>query len=414
MYLSRLTDRQQWCTTRSSTDLAQEKFMKIEIISFTEEGKELADRIAGQLGAGSVRCGKTHPLRTWTREAFANADALIYVGALGICVRSVAPYVRSKSTDPAVVVIDETAKYVIPVLGGHLGGANDLARRIAKVTGAEPVITTATDRRNFFSVDAWARLQGCAVENPGKIKTVSMKLLKGEEICICSDYPIRGEVPERVKVICGAVKNPATGNVKTECVQAADEVPGEGSSGCHEAEADVCVSIYRTDSSLLHIVPKIVCAGIGTKRGIRKQQVEEAVGKAFTEAGIPECALAGVFSIDIKKDEEGLSAFCREREVPFITFTAEELRMAEGSFSSSKFVEEITGVDNVCERSAVLGAARTDGGGSRGDGRRKRGLDIPAGNGTRLIFRKHACCGVTVALAVGSFDPDFRWMEEDV
>lgn len=412
MYLSPLTGRRPWYTTKSSTDPVQEKNMKIEIISFTEQGQELAGRLAGQLGAAAVRCGKEHPLHAWTREAFANADALIYVGALGICVRSVAPYVRSKSTDPAVVVIDETAKYVIPVLGGHLGGANDLARRIAGIIGAEPVITTATDRRNVFSVDAWARLQGCAVENPGKIKTVSVKLLKGEEICIRSDYPIRGEAPERVKVLYGTLKDPAGGNVRTKYVQAAGEEAGVVSSGCH-GEADVCVSIYRTDSSLLHIVPKIVCAGIGTKRGIHEQQVGEAVEKAFAKAGISECALAGVFSIDLKKDEEGLAAFCRKRAVPFITYTAEELRKAEGSFSASRFVEEITGVDNVCERSAVLGAAWSDGR-PPGDERWIRKAEIPADNGTKLIFGKHAYDGVTVAFAVRDFNPDFRWTGEEM
>ena len=115
----------------------------IHIISFTDKGQRLAEKIAGE----------------WTRDSFSKGNALIYIGAAGIAVRAIAPFVRDKAVDPAVIVIDETGKFVIPILSGHLGGANVLSSRIADEIGAEAVITTATDRNNVFSVDDWARAQ---------------------------------------------------------------------------------------------------------------------------------------------------------------------------------------------------------------------------------------------------------------
>ena len=111
---------------------------------------------------------------------FAQADALIFVGAVGIAVRAIAPHCKSKATDPAVVVLDECGRFAVPLLSGHLGGANALARALAEACGAIPVITTATDANGVFAVDEWAKAQGCAVLEPERIKLVSGALLAGQ------------------------------------------------------------------------------------------------------------------------------------------------------------------------------------------------------------------------------------------
>lgn len=401
--------------------------MQVRIISFTDRGQQLAESLADRLCGTATRCGRECSLSEWVRDAFDSADALIYVGAIGICVRTIAPYIKSKTRDPAVVVIDETGRYVIPVLSGHLGGANDLARRIARLTGAEPVITTATDLAHAFSVDAWARIQGCVVENPGRIKYVSSKILSGDDIVIVSDFPISGEVPEHVIVrvfrdaesrnACIRGRNCCPGMYSsideydeiTACEKedsdaasgkADDSVVHEGidehdeRSACEAEDADAALTICHRDTvnvQILRIVPRIVCAGVGCRRGIPARNIENAIRTAFEEACISENALCGVFSIDIKANEEGLHEFCESRRLPFVTFSAEDLMSVTGTFTQSAFVKEITGVDNVCERSAVLGA----------------GSDCE----DSLIFRKHVYDGVTVALAVRSFAPDFRWTE---
>ena len=424
--------------------------MKIEIISFTDRGQRLAELLAGKLEGTSARCGDGVTLREWAEEAFACADALIYVGAAGICVRSIAPHIRSKTTDPAVVVVDETGKYAIPILSGHLGGANDLARKVAAITGGEAVITTATDRNNVFSVDAWARIQGCAVENPGKIKDVSMKLLDGRDIVMESDYPIEGAVPEHVilRYLNGDEVQACTPSENGECAdreigsfalmnQPPDVVltirrrykeNGYETNSCtHKGdgyETNSCTHKEGTHEIPLRIIPRIVCAGVGCRKGIPAQNVENAIRAAFEQAGMSELALCGIFSIDIKKEEDGLREFCRRRKVPFVTFSAEQLAAVPGDFTSSAFVREVAGVDNVCERSAVLGTAadssgrlstettgqpRTDS--VKQSAKTSEQTDAGAAPYSSLILRKYVCEGVTVALAVREFRPDFQWME---
>ena len=142
--------------------------MKICLTAFTARGRELAGKLAASLG-GEVNEGL--PLKEWTARAFETADALVFVGAVGIAVRAIAPHIVHKSLDPAVVVIDEGGNFAVSLLSGHLGGANELARKIAAVTGAEAVITTATDVRGVFAVDEWARRQKLHVENPEYIRS---------------------------------------------------------------------------------------------------------------------------------------------------------------------------------------------------------------------------------------------------
>ena len=120
--------------------------------------------------------------------SFSSMDALIFVGACGIAVREIAPYVKSKKTDPAVVCIDEAGRFVIPLLSGHIGGANALAVELAEKLGATAVVTTATDVRGKFSVDAWAARHGCAISDMGLAKVVSAAILE-EDIPLCSQFP---------------------------------------------------------------------------------------------------------------------------------------------------------------------------------------------------------------------------------
>ncbi|WP_368163163.1 cobalamin biosynthesis central domain-containing protein, partial [Collinsella aerofaciens] len=139
-------------------------------------------------------------LRTWTALAWEASDALLFVGAAGIAVRAIAPHVASKATDSAVVVIDEAGRFAVPLLSGHLGGANELAQTVARAAGAIPVITTATDVRGVWAVDTWARCAGLAVSNPEAIKRVSARLLSGGRVALYSDMPISGQPPEGVDI----------------------------------------------------------------------------------------------------------------------------------------------------------------------------------------------------------------------
>ena len=183
--------------------------MKIGLVAFTDRGMELGRRLAQGLEAQGELCvldrgGKGGvSLAHWTDAHFLHSQALIYIGAAGIAVRAVAPWVKSKMTDPAVLCCDENGRYVIPLLSGHVGGANDLARRAAALCGGQAVVTTATDGRGLFAADSWAKKRGMAILNPEAVKTVSARLLAGKSVLLRSDFPLRGSLPQGLSLEIG-------------------------------------------------------------------------------------------------------------------------------------------------------------------------------------------------------------------
>ena len=149
--------------------------MNIRAIAFTEKGQGWQEKLGFPVTRGV-------PVMQWARGAFADADALLFIGACGIAVRAIAPLCRDKAADPAVLVMDEMGRHIIPILSGHIGGANDLALLLAERTGAEPVLTTATDVRGVPAIDSWAMKNDCAIENKAAIQAVSAAALAGKSV----------------------------------------------------------------------------------------------------------------------------------------------------------------------------------------------------------------------------------------
>ena len=353
--------------------------MKIVLIACSRQAYELMKKLErclkeyepGCRTACIVKCSslgekkKKRSLVEVTGEWFGICDAMIFISSVGIAVRAVAPYLRHKSSDPAVVVMDEKGKFCISLLSGHAGGANELTNRIAGFTGAVPVVTTATDLEGKFAVDDFARKNGLVVTDWEMAKRISAAVLEGERIGIYSELPLEGDLPGELFF------------VESDCYK--------------DTSYTVCISCRvperiqwlkslrkRRDSLMvLQLVPKCLAAGIGCRKGTSEQAIEHAVKQCFREEGFLEEALCSVASIDLKKGEEGLLGYCRGRNLPFLTYSAEELGQAVGEFSESRFVEEVTGVSCVCERSAVLAA----------------------GSGCELLCPKRIYDGVTVALA---------------
>ena len=255
------------------------------------------------------------------------------------------------------MVLDECGRFAVPLLSGHLGGANALARRLAAVCGAVPVITTATDLHGLFAVDEWAKRQGCIVAEPERIKRVSGALLAGKRVHFTADWPIQGTPPAGVQ--------PAAG-------------------GC----ADFALTLTPTGQAL-HIVPRIAVLGIGCRRGTTAEHLEAAFAAFCRESGLAPQGVAAAASIDLKRDEPGLAAFCQDHGWSMDFYTAAQLRAVPGSFTASGFVTSVTGVDNVCERAAVLAS------------------------GGKLLEPKWARDGVTFAAALRPFAPDWRWRDDE-
>lgn len=323
----------------------------MRFISFTDKGQRLAAQLARELDGSYCRCGEGVTLDGWTREGFERGEDLVFVGAVGIAVRAVAPYVVHKAQDPAVVVVDECALHAISLLSGHLGGANELTRRVARACGAEPVITTATDCNGVFAIDSWAASQGCAVANPARIKSVSAKLLAGDEVLVACELPVDGVAPDGVVAVS----------------------PGELAG----RKPDVVVGWHTyVAQDALHVVPRIATLGMGCRRGVPFEVIEERFAGFCAAGDVSPLAIRQVCSIDLKASEYGLLRFCEAHGWSLETFSAEQLALVEGSFTASSFVAKTVGVDNVCERAAVLG--------SKG----------------ALACKKDAGDGVTFALAV--------------
>ena len=340
----------------------------IGFLAFTDRGEALAEKLAGILGGETARAGRDVILGTWTEAAFREKAALVYVGAVGIAVRAVAPYLKHKAEDPAVLAVDETGHYVIPLLSGHLGGANALARELAAITGGEAVITTATDLHGVFAVDLWAKRQNMTVRQPERIKTVSMKLLSGQMIHLDCRWEIRGDRPENVRILPQSDAGQGGALPKTE-----------------DLETDVLVDYRDASCTALQLVPHILHLGIGCRKGTGAETLEAGLERFCREKSILPEAIRSAASVDLKSREEGLLRFCRDHGWPIRFYTAEELNSAEGIFSSSEFVRTVTGVDNICERAAVLES------------------------GGRLIESKYALDGVTFALAEETACFDWSW-----
>lgn len=335
--------------------------MNIAIFAYSRTGCKTARRICMALPEAETLCYAVPRLaepgflpleKAVYGAAFSEMDALIFVGAAGIAVREIAPYVRDKRTDPAVLDLDERANFVIPLLSGHIGGANALARRLAAALGATAVVTTATDVNGKFSVDTWAAEHGCAISDMGLAKAVSAEILE-HSVPFCSDFPIQGPLPDGL-------------------------VLGESGELGIYAGYRFSAPFART----LRLVPRVLRVGIGCRRGISREAVEEAIGKVFVENRLDPAAILGVFSIDLKEHEPGLLAACAAHGWPAHFYSASQLQAVPGEFTGSDFVRAVTGVENVCERAAFLDAER-------------------------LLVKKTACDGVTVAVAAEHWEADF-------
>ncbi|MBO4365861.1 MAG: hypothetical protein J5804_06180, partial [Eggerthellaceae bacterium] len=176
-------------------------FQRVGLIAFTRQGCLLAAHLAEQLGDFGYMSRAYGPerfaeecdvlsygrLASWTAEHFASDDALVFVGASGIAVRAIAPHVRDKFSDPAVVSVDEAGRFAVSLLSGHVGGANSLARFIAATTGGQAVVSTATDVNGLFAVDEWAMRHGMVIVERVLAKQVSARLLEGAPVGFWTD-----------------------------------------------------------------------------------------------------------------------------------------------------------------------------------------------------------------------------------
>ena len=310
-------------------------------------------------------------LQAWCGQCFEEDALIVFVGATGIAVRTIAPFLRSKTTDPAVVCMDEQGRFAISLISGHIGGANDAAELIAERTGAVPVVTTATDGRGMFAVDAWAKQNGLEISDMKLAKAVSAEILDGKKILLESELPVSGSIPKELI----ALEDIKQGRVNEE--QLSELSP----QVMIHIGAHACTRRYP----VLYLVPKTVTLGVGCRKDKNPEELRLFVTEKLLEEGILPESVAQICSIDLKAEEKAIIQLAEKMRVPFRTFTGEELMHAPGEYTASEFVRKTTGADNVCERSAVLGSG-----------------------GGKLLLNKYAENGMTLAAAAREWRISFE------
>ena len=342
----------------------------ITIMAFTKNGVAVAEKLSEHfsdvfLYAPKKYCDSPQIIsceysNEFMKHQFETSKALIFVSATGIAVRKIAPFIKNKAVDPAVVSVDEKSSYVIPLLSGHIGGANRLATKIAEILDATAVITTATDMNGVFAVDVWATENKYHIENIDSIKYISAALLNHEKIGIRSEFEVETELPQEF-LQSWELQN-------RQC-------------GLHIAKHFSAKKYFEYE---LRVIPKYFVVGLGCRRNISFADLAAVFKEEMKKNKIPIHLIKCIATIDLKKDELALKQLAFHHRLGLMFYTAEELSLAEGEFTKSEFVEQITTVDNVCERAAVL-----------------------ASNDGTILVRKIKSNGVTIAIAEENWSVKF-------
>lgn len=301
------------------------------IVCFTPQGENLAKIIQKTAQEKLLETSwkteviyKPVPFRQWMKEHFSALDALVFIGAMGIIVRDMAPCLKSKLTDPAVVTLDEKGQFVISVLSGHLGGANELTRVLAERLGAIPVITTSSDVNGKLAIDVFAKKNNLVITSMKQAKLCASEIVSGCPVSFSCDGRIEGKIPKELS----------------------------GAKAAKHFLVEVTPYERKWEEKKLHLIPKAFVLGIGCKKGTKEEVIEARVREELTGIQIDLRSVAGIASIDLKQEEEGILTFGKKQQIPLHFYPGEELDALEGEFSKSSFVKEITGTDNVCERAA--------------------------------------------------------------
>lgn len=335
------------------------------LVCYTEAGESMmrqAEQVLRAVGR-QTRCFVKPKGGGFLADCWQSGSEILFVGAAGIAVRLLAPYIQDKFKDPAVVVMDEKGRFVIPILSGHVGGANELAYLLARQLGAAAVITTATDVNECFAVDVFASRNRLVLTDRRKAKEFSAGLLREGTAAFFCEAAVNGDLPRQLKQV-------------------------EKREDLEQYRLAFLITDRperrEKEERFLQLYPRHLTAGMGCKKGIPAEKLEEFLRQEVEKLGYDIRQIKGLASIDRKGKEPGLCLLAERLSIPFRTWPAGELEQAEGSFHESAFVKQMTGTGNVCERAAILGS-----------------------RGGRLVLEKTAREGMTLAIAEEEWSVNF-------
>lgn len=327
--------------------------MKIAIITITEDAQKLAIKLVEDLKQDkkviSVKIFNKG-VKKALKDVFSEYDCILGIMAAGIMVRNICHLIKNKMEDPAILVMDDQGKHIISLLSGHFGGANDIALKIAQISGAEPVITTSTDVHGKMGIDSLARKYYLDIEDVSKIKTINSALINDKEVNLC--------VPEKYEFIFR------------------DQLVKKSYNPCRSLNNEL-KAVYEENSVTLK--PKKLVFGIGARKNVSKSKVQNAVFETVKLLNLSPERIDSFATAEIKKEELGIVKTALDLEVHLEIVAVNQIKsLKHPDCSHSELVKEKFGIGGVCEPAAL----------------------IAAGKNSRLVFKKTSYNGVTVAVAV--------------
>lgn len=323
---------------------------KIAVIIASDQGAKLALTIRQELPGAELystvereHCTPITSIQTFVSEQFSRFDALVFIGALGICVRAIAPCVRSKYTDPAVINIDSSGNHVISVLSGHIGGANRMTLRLAAILGANPVITTQSDNNDLWALDTLGQTYGWKANSTSPLNTVISTFVNIRPVALLLDIKDEGtRFMER------------TAPKHVSLFYHFDDIDQQQ----FEALIAVTPYIYPTSIPTLYYRPAILHLGVGCRRGCSPLGIQKHIFRTLENTGLSPLSLKSVSTIDLKKDEPLIHELVRDNNTELHIYTAEELQGIEVPNPSAK-VLDVTSIPGVAEACALKTSGNT-------------------------------------------------------
>ena len=333
------------------------------IISVSDKGKTLALKLKDKLDDDStiIRCDLYHKnVKNYFPVLFYEYDAIIAIMASGILIRSIAPLVESKVTDPAVLNIDDNGNFVISTLSGHLGGANELAHKISGLIDATPVITTSTDVNKKLGIDVLAKDLYLTIDNTKEILYFNKAILEGHELSFTIN-------PNKNFDYLFEYLNNNTLEIDLSIY--------------YSSKISVDEIHVEVDEHKIILKEKKIVVGIGCRRGKECEKIYDGLKKSLDDLNIMPSRVNMLTSAEIKKDEKGILELSDKLEIPVEFVEIDKLRLFESrDVTKSDFVYSKFGIYGVCEPSAL----------------------IMAGFDSKLIYKKTSYDGITISIAVSN------------
>ena len=313
--------------------------MKLAIITLTTGGIQYAKQIKKFYPEATVYTMKKHlenemceiqpSLKKLVGELFKSHEGILFIMATGIVVRTIAPFIKHKTIDPAIMVMDE----------GHIGRANEWTIDIASHIGALPVITTATDVNKKMAVDILSEKLGCAIDDMKSAKEITVDILENKKIGIISEIPIAISLKPPLILLEEALGN--------------EELEEEGIKGLIIISKE---APRMTKIPYSWLIPKDIVIGVGCKRGKTKDELMHALNSVLETHNINPKRVGKLATVDIKSDEIGLLELARNLKAPLECIPKEAIRNIEGKFQGSDFVQKTLGVKAVSEPCGYIGS----------------------------------------------------------